>query len=134
MSILRAGWRIRLNRSKALRVAIGVDPATTNYATTAEPHERGSILVAAVFSAILKIYDRRTQDLLRLATGNSGVLRPGAIHPDLVERLAREATNNTRAARQAASACFDSSISAISGVRRSSGLMTSRIVLLATWV
>jgi len=30
-------------------------------------------------------------DLLRLATGGSGVLSPGAIHPDLVERLAREA-------------------------------------------
>ena len=30
-------------------------------------------------------------DLLRLATGGSGVLSPGAIHPDLVGRLAREA-------------------------------------------
>jgi len=85
-----------LNRSRALRSAIGVDPATTNYATTTEPHERGSILVAAVFSAFLKIYERRTQDLLRLATGGSGVLRPGAIHPDLVERLAREATKSAR--------------------------------------
>src|SRR5262249_2756320 len=85
-----------LNRSRALRSAIGVDPATTNYATTTEPHKRGSILVAAVFSAFLKIYERRTQDLLRLATGGSGVLRPGAIHPDLVERLAREATKSAR--------------------------------------
>jgi hypothetical protein len=36
------------------------------------------------------IVERRTQDLLRLATGGSGVLAPGAIHPDLVERLTRE--------------------------------------------
>jgi len=79
-----------LNRSRALRSAI--DPTTTNYATTTEPHERGSILVAAVFSAFLKIYQRRTADLLRIATGGSGVLQPGHIHPDLVERLAREAT------------------------------------------
>ena len=81
-----------LNRSRALRSAIGLDPTTTNYATTTEPHERGSILVAAVFSAFFKIYQRRTADLLRIATGGSGVLQPGHIHPDLVERLAREAT------------------------------------------
>jgi hypothetical protein len=83
-----------LNRSKALRSAIGVDPAVTNYANTTEPHERGSVLVAAVFSAFLMIYQRRIDDLLRIATGGSGVLQPGAIHPDLVGRLAREASKS----------------------------------------
>ena len=59
---------------------------------TTEPHDRGAILVAAIFDAFLAIYERRTADLLRLATSGSGVLGPGAIHPDLVDRLAREAS------------------------------------------
>ena len=50
--------------------------------------------MAAVFDAFLMIYRRRTEDLLRIATGGSGVLSPGAIHPDLVERFAREANRS----------------------------------------
>jgi hypothetical protein len=40
------------------------------------------------------IYQRRVDDLLRIATGGSGVLLPGAIHPDLVARLAQEASRS----------------------------------------
>jgi hypothetical protein len=61
-----------------------------------EPHARGAILVAAIFDAFLAIYKRRSADLLRLATGGTGVLRPGAIHPDLVNRLADEAAKSAQ--------------------------------------
>ncbi|WP_083842757.1 S8 family serine peptidase [Schlesneria paludicola] len=67
-------------------------PSPTDYQTEKEPHGRGRILVSAVFDAFLSIYRRRTSDLLRLATGGSGVLQEGAIHPDLVRRLAEEAS------------------------------------------
>ncbi|HEX6162693.1 MAG TPA: S8 family serine peptidase [Vicinamibacterales bacterium] len=67
------------------------EPDPTEYDTTFEAHDRGAILVAAVFEAFLNIYGNRTADLLRLASGGSGVLQPGAIHPDLVGRLAAEA-------------------------------------------
>lgn len=77
--------------SRALRSAIG-DPDKT-LATATEAHERGSILVAAVFDVFLAVYRRRIDDLLRIATGGSGLLAPGAIHPDLVTRLADEAAN-----------------------------------------
>jgi hypothetical protein len=87
----------------ALRDAIGqFDPASgtwvphtpdpLEYETTVEPHARGAILVAAIFDAFLSIYGTRTADLLRLYTGGTGVLPPGAIHPDLVHRLADEAS------------------------------------------
>jgi hypothetical protein len=85
----------------ALREAIGKwdgkvwtrqEPKPAALETTTEPHDRGAILVAAIFDAFLAIYERRTADLLRLATSGSGVLGPGAIHPDLVERLAQEAS------------------------------------------
>jgi hypothetical protein len=62
------------------------------YDASDEPHTRGSVLVAAVFDALLSIYERRTEDLVRIATDGTGVLKIGAIHPDLVARLAEEAT------------------------------------------
>jgi hypothetical protein len=60
------------------------------------PHLRGSILVAAVFDAFLKIYQRRTQLLVRLATGGSGILPPGNISADLAEALSLEAAKTAR--------------------------------------
>jgi hypothetical protein len=68
------------------------EPKPTDYANATEPHDRGAVLVAAVFDAFLQIYKRRTTDLLRLATGGTGVLPEGDISTDLVDRLAREAS------------------------------------------
>jgi subtilisin family serine protease len=58
------------------------------------PHSRGAVLVAAVFDAFIAIYKARIADLLRIYTGGTGVLPNGAIHPDLVRRLADEATKS----------------------------------------
>jgi hypothetical protein len=86
----------------ALRDAIGTlnadgvwtrhKPDPAEYHTTLAPHARGALLVAAVFDAFLAIYKTRTADLLRIYTEGTGVLPAGAIHPDLVHRLAGEAT------------------------------------------
>ena len=86
----------------ALRNALGsIDPETKEWIPekpdpekihrTSEPHARGAILVAAVFEAFLTIYKARIADLLRIATGGTGVLPPGELHPDLVKRMAQEA-------------------------------------------
>jgi hypothetical protein len=61
-----------------------------------EPHGRGAILVAAVFGAFLKVYRSRTLDLYRIASEGTGILREGAIHPDLANRLATEAAECAR--------------------------------------
>src|SRR5262249_16820529 len=58
------------------------------------PHARGAILVAAVFDPFLAIYKTRSQDLLRIYTSGTGILPTGSIHPDLVRRLADEATRS----------------------------------------
>lgn len=91
----------------ALRDAIGVvdkdgvwrrrvpDPRLLQSAEYAEkPHLRGTVLVAAVFDAFLSIYKRRTRPLIRLATGGSGVLPPGAISADLATALSYEAAKS----------------------------------------
>lgn len=88
----------------ALRSAIGSrDPVTGEwkkhipdpglYQTTTEAHDRGAILVATIFDAFLRLYHLQTADLIRIATNGTGILQPGAIHPDLVKRLAQEACN-----------------------------------------
>ena len=92
-------------RYGALRSAIGqIDPDTRQWQPLApdagallrieEPHARGAILVAAVFDAFLRIYERRSADLLRIATGGNGELPAGELHPDLVGRLAEEAAKS----------------------------------------
>ena len=91
----------------ALRDAIGQVNLATNkwepivpdpqkYQTVFEPHARGSVLVAAVFAAYLSIYRNRVEDLFRIASGGTGVLAPGALHSDLVNRLTYEAAKSAR--------------------------------------
>jgi hypothetical protein len=89
----------------ALRSAIGTikdgkwkphDPQPGEYKETLLPHKRGSHLVAAVFDAFLAIYKSRIADLLRIATGGTGRLPEGQLHPDLVNRLAEGAAKTSQ--------------------------------------
>ena len=65
-----------------------------DYDNTLEPHARGSILVAAVFEAFLTIYKGRVTDLLRIATGGTGKLPDGQLHPDPGESAGRRGGEN----------------------------------------
>ncbi len=80
---------------KPLRTAIG-DPDPRAYQTQFEPHTRGSILVSAVFDAFFATYERRTRDLIRIATGGTGRLPDGDLLPDLVGRVATEAAKTAQ--------------------------------------
>lgn len=77
---------------KALRAMIGTPPDPTILATTTEPHDRGAVLVAAIFDAFFKIFLNRTRDLWRIA----GIRRDGSddvsLHSDLLTRLVDEAS------------------------------------------
>ncbi len=77
--------------------------AELDYDTTMAPHGRGSILVFAVYEAFLKIIARRTGDLILLATGGTGILPQGSLHPGLVRRLAEE---TCKAAAQVLTMCI----------------------------
>ena len=86
----------------SLRDAIGIinekkewvraKPNLNAYREIFECHDRGSILVGAVFDAFISIYNQRSADLIRIATGGSGVLPVGEINTDLINRLAIEAS------------------------------------------
>lgn len=77
------------------RIAGKPDPAL--FARTKEPHDLGWILVSAVYEGFVATYERRTRDLVRLATGGSGRLPEGELHPDLVARLTQECVRTAQA-------------------------------------
>jgi hypothetical protein len=72
------------------------EPSTEDYQTLMEPHARGSILVAAIFEAFISIYKSRAADLLRISSNGTGILPKGELHPDLVNRLATEASKSAK--------------------------------------
>ena len=77
------------------RIAGKPDPAL--FARTREPHDLGWILVSAVYEGFVSNYVRRTRDLFRLATGGSGQLPEGELHPDLINRLTSECVRTAQA-------------------------------------
>lgn len=82
-----------MGKRAALRSALGTPPNSKELEKLFEPHDRGAILVAAVFDAFFTIYIRRTRDLLRIAkAGSATQSNSGELHPDLAERLAGEAS------------------------------------------
>ncbi len=76
-----------LGSGKALRTALD---SKTKIQDVREEHALGAVLVAAILEAFLASFESRSVDLIRIATGGTGVLPQGALHPDLVRRLTAE--------------------------------------------
>ena len=72
-----------------LRQALGTPPNSDDIKTKTEPHDRGAILVAAVFDAYFTIYTRRTSDLFRIYRAGGRGDNPVDLPQPLAERLAR---------------------------------------------
>ena len=76
-----------------LRSALGTPPNSNDIKIKTEPHDRGSILVAAVFDAYFTIYTRRTADLFRIYRSGGGRDNPIDLPAPLADRLATEASS-----------------------------------------
>lgn len=87
LSDIAAQFGQGLGSGKALRTAL---ESATKIQDVKEEHALGAVLVAAIFEGFYSTYERRTADLIRIATGGTGVLPRGALHPDLVTRLSGE--------------------------------------------
>jgi hypothetical protein len=83
-----------MGRRAALRSALGVRPDPQALANATEPHERGAVLVAAVFDAFFTAFMERSADLIRMARAAGG--GSDDIHPDLAARLAKEAARTAQ--------------------------------------
>lgn len=66
-------------------------PDPNGYETVMESHDRGALFVAAIFEAFLNVYQLRVNKLMRIASGGTGLLAVGELHPDLVDEMARTA-------------------------------------------
>ena len=91
---------------RALRSGLD-DPERKLYRQVTEPHARGSVLVAAVFDSFFQTYQRRIEDLLRIATGGTGTLPTGSLHPDLVSRIADEVSRSAESILRMCIRAFD---------------------------
>jgi len=81
-----------MGNRKALRGALGTPPDPRALENAFEPHERGAILVAAIFDAFFTAYVNRTRDLIRMAYSDGREVVPNFLHSDLANRLAEEAS------------------------------------------
>jgi hypothetical protein len=79
-------------KNRALRSALSTKPNSHDIETFTEPHQRGSILVAAVFDAYFAIYLKRTADLWRIFRAGGGSPNPVDIPRPLAQRLFNEAS------------------------------------------
>ena len=71
-------------------------PDPTAYPTAMEPHDRGAVLLSAVYGAFIAMYRNRSADLVRLAMSGGGSPTLGALPQELVDRLCEEVTKAAR--------------------------------------
>lgn len=74
----------------ALRSAVR-RPDQMSLARASNAHDRGAILLAAMFDAFVAGYRARAERLITIATGGSGLLAPGHLDPRLRDELAAAA-------------------------------------------
>ena len=78
--------------ASGLRSALGTPVDSNDINIKIEPHDRGSILVAAVFDAYFTVYERKTYNLFRIFRVGGGTTESGDLPIPLAERLAAEAS------------------------------------------
>jgi hypothetical protein len=91
---------------RALRSAIDVQDRT-RYAKSFDAHDRGAVMVGAIFDAFFRTYQRRIADLIRIATSGTGNLPDADLHPDLVNRVATEAASTSQSILNMCIRAFD---------------------------
>lgn len=67
-------------------------PLSYSDAPVNQPHQRSGILVSAIFSAYLQVYERRAKELLRLANFATHGQQQRGLPSELISLLANEAT------------------------------------------
>jgi hypothetical protein len=93
-----------LGSGKALRTALD---SKNKIQDVREEHALGAVLVAAIFEGFYTTYERRTADLIRIATGGTGVRPQGALHPDLIARLTGECVRTAQSVLTMCIRAFD---------------------------
>lgn len=94
----RAREKLADGQPGPVRIALRVDeegelqPLKYDEAVSRGDHEGGAVLVSAVLHAFIKVYTRKTERYVRLATAGTGILPDGELPADLQVVLAEEAS------------------------------------------
>jgi hypothetical protein len=82
-------FALQIGQTNGLTGALRSAVAGTKYryGGVGEAHERGEVLLAAVFEAFSRVYDQKAKRLIRLATQGTGILPAGEIPDGLAELL-----------------------------------------------
>ncbi|EUB98253.1 hypothetical protein PMI07_006567 [Rhizobium sp. CF080] len=91
---------------KSLRSALD-DPGAVLAPGMSEAHDRGAILVAAIFDGFFQTYRSRIRDIVRVATGGSGELPVGDLQPHLAKLIAAEASRTAQRQLEMCIRAFD---------------------------
>ena len=105
LSDIAAQFGEGLGNGGALRTTL--DKKTTKIQGVTEEHALGAVLVAAIFEGFQLTYEQRTSDLIRIASGGTGVLPTGALHPDLITRLTMECVRTAQSVLTMCIRAFD---------------------------
>lgn len=97
--IARQFGQTQRNPSLALRTAVddhirgdGALSPSLVYDSKSECHSLGNVLVCAIFDTFIKIFDRKSNPYIRVATRGSGILPEGELESSLADVLAKEAS------------------------------------------
>lgn len=77
-------------RDYATRAGKPPEERTQQYDAKLEVHDLGAVFVSAVYDAFLAMVDLRTSKQVRLASGGTGMLPEGELHPVTAEALTAE--------------------------------------------
>lgn len=81
----------QFGRTEGVDRPLRLATSEAKYDRKMESHDLGEVLLACVYDAFCAVYKRKTDRYIRLATGGSGVLQPGQLHPVLVDVLVDKA-------------------------------------------
>lgn len=80
-----------LGSTKPLRTAFEKN-SDQKYQKNTEAHELGELLIQAIFEAMIRVFHRKTEQYVRLATGGTGLLPSGALPVDLQNLFGEQAS------------------------------------------
>ncbi|HEX8621418.1 MAG TPA: hypothetical protein VF718_05550 [Allosphingosinicella sp.] len=92
-SFLRFGFQFAQSEGKYVEREPDLGDAPARFNADLETYEMGTILLSAILEALFRVYKRKAEPLMRLATGGSGLFPRGAALPgDLIDQLAHLAS------------------------------------------
>ena len=92
-TFLRFGFQFAQSEGKYVEREPDLRDKPARFDPELDTYEMGTVLLSAILEALFRVYKRKAEPLMRLATGGSGLIAEGAALPaDLIDQLAHLAS------------------------------------------